>query len=100
MEETELNMIMVNISKEKALGFTEDNHRVISFQNRICVPQKMELRERILSAANNTIYYIHFGGTKMNKDLNQTLWKSNMKRDMVEHLDKCLKDLKIIDEHQ
>ena len=37
--------IKVNISKGKALGFVEDEQGIIRFQNRICVPQRMELKK-------------------------------------------------------
>jgi len=59
-------------SKGKALGFVEDEHGVIRFHNRICVPQKEELKERIMAKAHNTKYSVHLGGTKMYRDLRQT----------------------------
>jgi len=37
--------IKVNMSKGKVLGFMEDEQGIIRFQNRICVPQRMELKK-------------------------------------------------------
>jgi len=51
----------VNMSKGKALGFIEDEQGIIRFQNRICVPQRMEQRERI-NKAYNVKYSIDLGG--------------------------------------
>jgi len=72
----EVERIKVNIRKEKVLGFVEDEQGVIRLQNRLHVPQRMQLIERIMSDAK---YSIHTGGTKMYIDLRQAFWCSNMK---------------------
>ena len=90
MKDGDIDRIKVNISKGKALGFVEEEHEVIRFRNRICVPQRMELNERIMSVVYNTKYSIHLGGTKVYIDLRQTFWWSSMKRDITQYLDKCL----------
>jgi len=87
---TNIERIKVNIKKSKSIGFVEDEQGTIRFQNRICVPQSTDLREKIMSGAHNTKYSMDPGGTKMYRDLRQTFWWSNMKRDMAEFVDKCL----------
>jgi len=73
-KDEEVKRIRESISKRKALEFVEDEHRVIRFQNRICVPQERELKERVRDEAHNTRYSVHPGGTKMYRDLKQTFW--------------------------
>jgi len=85
----EKERIQVAISKGKALGFVEDEQGVIRFQNQICVPQKMELKERTFEAYN-TKYSIHTEGTKIYRDLTQTFWWNNIKRDIVEYVNNVL----------
>jgi len=65
-------MIKVNINKGKALGFVEDEHGIVRFRNQIYIPQRDELKERILPKAHNIKYSIHPGGIKMYRDLRQT----------------------------
>jgi len=68
------------MSKGKVLGFIEDEQGIIRFQNRICVPQRMKLKERIMFEAHNTKYSNHQGGMKMDRYLRQTFWWKHEKR--------------------
>ena len=77
----------------------EDEHGVIEFQNQICVPQKQELKEKIIAEAHNTIYFIHPGGTKMCRYLKQTFWWNNMKKNIAEYVSKCLTYQKVKADH-
>ena len=52
--DTEAQRIKVNMSKGKVLGFMEDKQGIIRFQNQICVLQRTELKEKIISEAYNT----------------------------------------------
>jgi len=96
----EVKRIMESIDKGKALGFMEDEQGVIKFQNRICVPQKKELKERIMAEAYNTKYSIHPGGIKMYRDLRHNFWWNNMKRDIVEYVSKCLTCQRVKAKHE
>jgi len=68
----------------------ENEQGTIKVQKHICVPQKMELKNKIMSNAHNKKYSISRGVTKMYKDLRQTFWWSNIKRDITEFVDKYL----------
>ena len=96
----EIERIKENISKGRALDFTEDERGIIRFRNRVCVPQMAGLREKIMTEAHNTTYSIHPGGTKMYQDLKETFWWNNMKRDVARFVDKCLTCQKVKAEHQ
>jgi len=99
-KDDEVERIREGISKGKALGFVENEHGIIRFQNRICVPQRENLKERIMAEAHNTKYSIHPGGMKMYRDLKQTFWWNNTKRDIAEYVSKCLTCQRVKAEHQ
>ena len=44
----------------------------------------------VLSEAHSSAYSLHPGSTKMYKDLKQHFWWSNMKKDVADHVAKCL----------
>jgi len=53
-----------------------------------------------MSKPHNTKYSIHLGGIKMYRDSRQTFQWSNMKRDTVQFVDKCLTSWKKKAKHQ
>jgi len=73
---------------------------MLGFQNRLCVPNKAELKEKILTKAHNTRYLIQPGGTKMYRDLKQYIWWDKMKREITGYADRCLTCPKVKAEHQ
>jgi hypothetical protein len=68
--------------------------------DRLCVPNVEGLREEILREAHNTPYAVHPGSTKMYKDLKQSLWWPNMKREVADFVAKCLVCQQVKAEHQ
>ena len=77
---------------------TEESHLDISymkmdpydFQKRLCVPNNVEIRKKILEEGYNSCYSIHPGGAAMCKDLRLYFWSNNMKKEIAEYVDKCL----------
>ena len=57
---------------------------------RICVPNDEKIKKQILYKAHNTPYVMYLGTTKMYRNLKKHFWWPRMKRDVVEHLAKCL----------
>jgi len=53
------------------------------FQNRLCIPNKVELKRKILEEAHNTRYSLY-------RDLRQFFWWDTMKGEIAEYVDKCL----------
>ena len=39
------------------------------FQNRLCVPDDKELKEKLQFEAHNTVFTMHLGGNKMYQDM-------------------------------
>jgi hypothetical protein len=84
----------------KAPDFTEDEHRTVWFQNRICVPDVDDIREKILQEAHDSPYSIHPGSTKMYQDLKERYWWYGMKRDIAAHVAICDVCQRVKAEHQ
>jgi hypothetical protein len=53
---------------------------------RICVPNRMHIKELIHREAPDLAYSIHLGSTKMYKYLKTRYWWYGMKRDIVEYM--------------
>jgi len=64
-EDTKLQRIRQNLEKDKSPGFLIDEDGTLRFQNHLCVSDRAELREKILTEAHNTRYSLHALGTKM-----------------------------------
>ncbi|XP_058106968.1 uncharacterized protein LOC131250703 [Magnolia sinica] len=64
----------------------------LGYRGRLCVPNLQGLREEVLNAAHNSKLAMHPGSTKMYRDLKQTYWWDNMKKEIVEYesWDDCL----------
>jgi hypothetical protein len=80
--------IKCNIKEEKSPGFSEDDG-VLWYKERICVPNIMELIDKILHEAHESAYSIHPRGNKMYHDLKATYWWYGMKRGVAEYAALC-----------
>ena len=56
----------------------------LRLQDRICVPNVLELRKMILEEGYRSNLSIHPGATKMHRDLKIMFWWPNMKREVSE----------------
>jgi len=99
-EDVKLQRVKQNLERRKFSGFVVDENGTLRFQNRLCVPDNSELKEKILAEAHSTRYSVHPGGTKMYRDLKQYFWWDNMKREIAEYVDRCLTCQKVKAEHQ
>jgi hypothetical protein len=88
VEDEKIQEIKRNIKEEKSAGFSEDDG-VLWYKGRICVPNVMELKDKILHEAHESAYSIHPGGNKMYYDLKATYWWYGMKRDVAEYVALC-----------
>ncbi|GJX19971.1 retrotransposon protein, putative, ty3-gypsy subclass [Tanacetum coccineum] len=67
----ELWVVIQNLKEGKQAEFWVDDHGVIWYGNRLCVPDDSSLREAVLTEAHSSPFSIHPGSTKMYKDLKQ-----------------------------
>ena len=61
-------------------------NEVLFFNQRICVPNDVELRRRILEEAHKSEFTIHMGSSKMYQDLKKNYWLLGMKKNIVEYV--------------
>ena len=80
--------------------FSEKEAGSLYFQNRLCVPDDKELKQKLLYKAHNTVFTMHPGGNKMYQDLKQFYWWKGMKKDVTEYVSKCLTCQQVKAEHQ
>ncbi|GKV13390.1 hypothetical protein SLEP1_g24400 [Rubroshorea leprosula] len=69
-------------------------------KEKLCVPRDHALRHEIMGDAHNTSYTVHPGSTKMYRDLRNTFWWRNMKREIDKFVSQCLTCQKVKVEHQ
>ena len=65
----EIAEVKKKMSKGKAKGFHEDEHKTLWFEDRIYVPNDSEIRKLILQEAHDSPYSIHPGNAKMSMKL-------------------------------
>ncbi|GJR40523.1 retrotransposon protein, putative, ty3-gypsy subclass [Tanacetum coccineum] len=63
--------VIQNLKEGKQVEFWVDDHGVIWYGNRLCVPNDSSLREAVLTEAHNSPFSIHPVSTKMYRDLKQ-----------------------------
>ena len=66
------------------------NDGVLRFGKRICVPNDLALKKEIMEEAYRTLYSVHPGSTKMYRDIRETYWWNNMKREIAQFMEQCL----------
>ena len=54
------------------------------------MPNDVEIKRKILSEAHESPYTVHPGATKMYQDLKTCFWWPGMKKDVAEHVSRCL----------
>nr|GFA86629.1 DNA/RNA polymerase superfamily protein [Tanacetum cinerariifolium] len=99
-EDGELWSVVQNMKKGKQEELQVDEHGVIWYGNRLCVPDVSSLREAVLSEARSSPFSIHPGSTKMYIDLKQIFWWNGMKQDVARFVAKCLTCQQVKIEHQ
>ena len=70
------------------------------YKNRLCVPNDMNLRKKILYESYNTVFTMHPGGNKMYQDMKQYYCWRGMKNYISEYVSKCLTCQQVKVEHQ
>ena len=51
-----------------------DESGSLLYNSRLCVPNDMELRKKILYENHNIVFTMHHGGNKMYQDMKQYYW--------------------------
>ena len=99
-EDGELWALTQNMEEGKQQELRIDEHDVIWFGDRLCVPADPSIREAVLADAHSSPFSIHPGSTKMYQDLKKHFWWNGMKKDVAEFVGKCLTCQQVKIEHQ
>jgi hypothetical protein len=99
-KDEEIQCLKEKSSNKEIQGFKVDEHGVLWYEDRICVPQDEKLRRLILDEAHCSAYSIHPGSTKMYMDLKQKYWWAGMKLDVAEYVARCDTCRRVKAEHQ
>ena len=94
---------LVKLKKEVIDGYTTEfkiYDRVLKYDDRLCVPDVTDLRQRILQEAHYTPYSVHPSATKMYHDVKGMYWWSRMKKDVAQFVASCLTYRQVKFEHQ
>ena len=70
--------------------FKVDEHGVLRFRGRICIPDNEEMKKMILEESHRSSLSIHLGATKMYHDLKKLFWWSGLKRDVAQFVYSCV----------
>ncbi|GJZ93185.1 putative reverse transcriptase domain-containing protein [Tanacetum coccineum] len=89
-----MNMILQSSIKDRILAAQK------GAVDEFAVPLKGEVRTLIMDEAHKSKYSVHPGADKMYYDLRDRYWWPRMKKDIAEHVSKCLTCLKVKAEHQ
>ena len=99
MEDGALKKICDEIETKLKLGFTLTDSE-LKFQNRVCVPNELELKRKLMEEAHASRVSMHPRSTKMYRDLKQNFWWPSMKKEIAEFVSKCLQCQQVKAEHQ
>ena len=89
---------LVNIGDKT--DYAIDENGGLLYESRLCVPNDMDLRKKILYESHNIVFTMHPGGNKMYQDMKHYYWWRGMNKDISEYVSKCLTCQQVKAEHQ
>jgi hypothetical protein len=99
-EDLELVDRVVLVNQGKGGDFRLDGNSVLMFRDRVCVPDVLELKRRILEEGHKSSLSIHPGETKIYQDLKRLFWWPGMMKEIAKFVYACLVCQKSKIEHQ
>ena len=98
--DTKLQEIVQLVSTRDMTDYVIDESGGLLYKSRLCVPNDMDLRKKILYESHNTVFTMHPGRNKMYYDMKQYYCWRGMKKDISEYVSKCLMCQQVKAEHQ
>ena len=98
-DDAKLQEIVQLVSTEDKTNYVIDEDGGFLYNSRLCVPNDMDLRKKILYESHNIVFTMHPGGNKMYQDMKQYYWWRGMKKDISEYVSKCLTCQQVKAEH-
>ena len=99
-DDTKLQEMVQLVSTGGKTNYAIDESRGLLYKSRLCVPNDMDLRKKILYESHNTVFTMHPGGNKMYQDMKQYYWWRGMENDIFEYVSKCLTCQQVKAEYQ
>ena len=100
VEDKDLQYIMERMKNKKETDFSIKENGSLWYKERLCIPDKKELKKNILREAHSTPYTAHPGSTKMYQDLKSIYWWINMKIETIKYVAQCLTCQQVKVKHQ
>ena len=72
--DTKLQEIVQLVSTGDMTDYSIDESGGLLYNSRLCVPNDMDLRKKILYESHNTVFTMHLGGNKIYQDMKQYYW--------------------------
>ena len=70
--DTKLQELVQLVSTGDKTDYALDESGGLMYKSRLCVPNDMDLRKKILYESHNTVFTMHPGGNKMYQDMKQS----------------------------
>jgi len=74
----------------KKLDLLVNDDGLLLNKGRMCIPNDVKLRQVIMKEAHNSPFAIHPGGTEIYRIVKEHYWWMVTKKDIAEHVAKCL----------
>ena len=83
VDDAQIVKIVEEVQEGKRPEFNVSNDGVLRFGKRLCMPNDLALKKEIMEEAHRTPYLVHPSSTKMYRDIRETYWWNNMKREIA-----------------
>ena len=89
-DDAKLQEIVQLVSTGDKTDYAIDESGGLLYKSRLCVPNDMDLRKKILYESHNIVFTMHPGGNKMYQDMKQYYWWRGMKKEIFEYVSDVL----------
>lgn len=84
--------LLSSMNPNEENDFKVDEHGVLRFRGRVCVPNNHDMKKMILEESHRSSMSIHPGANKVYQDLKKMFLWPGMKRHMAQFMYACLND--------
>ena len=71
-------------------NFSITQDEVLTMKHGVCVPDVEDLRKLMMEEAHCSAYAMYLSSTKMYRTIKENYWWSDMKKDVVDFVSRCL----------
>lgn len=83
IQDPHLQKMITKAPANSTSEFKMNAQDILTFRNRVCVPDQPDVKKEIVNESHRTPYSCHPGETKMYHDLKQRFWWPEIKRDIT-----------------